>query len=118
MKIRYLPGDYPVPMLAIGTKPNEEEFKAIAKEEEFLFRSEDIFYHEYQHAYNMNAYIIYDEKNLEIVSYRITSFPHFVYLLRSLGKPFMFEITSSEYILIKEELETYFSHEFEVYQPL
>ncbi len=117
MKIRYLPGDYPVPMLAIGTKPNETEFKAIVKEPEFLFRSEDIFFKEYKHAYNMNAYIIYDEKELKIISYRTTSFPHFVYILRSLGKPFVFEISSDEYALIKQELENYFSHEFEVYQP-
>ncbi len=117
MKIRYLPGDYPVPMLAVGTKPNEEEYKAIVHEPDFLIRSEDLFTKEHKHFYNMNAYIIFDEKELKVVSYRMTSFAHFVYLLRTISKPLMFEITDDEYFLIKNDLENFFSHEFEVYQP-
>lgn len=115
MRIRYLPGDYPVPMLAVEYKPNEEVYQAFLKDEEFLFRSEDLFTKSYNHIFNMNAYIIYDEQELLIKCYRMTSFPHFVYLLRTLGKALEFNITSDQYALIKQELENYFDQEFEVY---
>lgn len=117
MKLRYIPGDYPTPMLMINYEPNEAAYNAFLQEEDFLFKSADLFSKKDKHAYNMNAYIIYDDKDYHIKSLRINSFPYLVYIFRSMGKPFEFELTTSEFAIIKEDFE-FFEHEFEIVDNL
>ncbi len=112
MKFRYVPGNYPVPMLAIEVKANADVFNSMIQEPDFIFKSEDQFTPKYKHAFNMNAYIIYDENECKVIAIRTTSFPHLVYLFRSLGKPFEFELEEQEYQTIKGDFENLFKDEF------
>ncbi|MGL5522012.1 MAG: hypothetical protein ACRDAW_01925 [Metamycoplasmataceae bacterium] len=76
--ITYKPGDHPTPMLAYYNEKNEKFF---SEEKELIFGS---YSEDYDHYWNIGAYVIIDKENKNIVAYAISNFPNLLYLLRTI----------------------------------
>ncbi|MGL5205118.1 MAG: hypothetical protein ACRC63_02615 [Metamycoplasmataceae bacterium] len=85
MKLKYLPGMRPTPLLMYQNTPNENVFNEYGKS----FIKGDYINKE-NHIWNIGAYIIYNN-NLEILSYRIANPYNFIWLLRVINKEILVE---------------------------
>ena len=112
MKIKYIPGMRPVPMLMYYTDPNQDFYNDLCNSQE-LFVKYGFFSEHTNHLWNMSAYIIYDE-NLNVSSLVSNQIGHFVWLLRTLNKPLIFELNEQQINEIKQEWQNDFSSEFEI----
>lgn len=75
----YIVGQRPTPMLAIYTDKNQDVF------DKKYNQNYGYFSNQYNHIWNINAYIIYDKTNNEIISYKFDDFAYFIWLLRSIN---------------------------------
>ncbi|MGL6124913.1 MAG: hypothetical protein ACRC1F_00275 [Metamycoplasmataceae bacterium] len=93
MKLKYVPGMRPTPMLMYQNTPNFDSFN----EDENRYKKGNYTPKE-NHMWNMGSYLIYNE-NLEIISYRIANPYNFLWLLRVINKEITVEFDD---IFIKE----------------
>ena len=113
MKIKYVPGTYPVPMLMFYKESNKSSFEDIKNNESILKIGD--FTNGYSHIWNMGAYIIYDESSLEVKSLVISNFANFVWLLRTIAKELVIEICEELWTKILNENEgKLFEEEFQI----
>lgn len=102
MKIKYIPGLRPVPMLMYYTEKNKNVYDELANEMKIsnITKFEDNGIH----YWNMNAYLILDEQNNKIDSMVFSMFIYAIYLLRVINKEIIIELPDDYYELIKDDL--------------
>lgn len=113
MKIRYIPGVRPTPMLMYYVQPEEKVYNEMLNDGATLFKKGS-YTTKMNHIWNMNAYIIYNNETFNIESVVINNFSNFVYLLRNMNKPLYIELNDKEYNILKTDIEDIFKDEFEV----
>ncbi len=113
MKIKYIPGTYPVPMLMYYREVNKLTFEEIKKYDPILIIGE--FTNQYSHIWNMGSYIIYDDSSLEVKSSAIGNFANFVWLLRIIAKELVIEIDEDSWLkILNQEEGKSFAKEFQI----
>lgn len=104
MKIKYIQGMRPTAMLAFYNEPNEECFQGqinSAKEELSLIY-ESNFQKEGEHFWNPGSYIIIEDNEI-VGAHVISYFPHFLYLMRTLNRPLIIELSDDEWTTFEED---------------
>ncbi|MGL5357791.1 MAG: hypothetical protein ACRDA7_00205 [Metamycoplasmataceae bacterium] len=96
--ITYKPGEHPTPMLAYYTDKNEVFF---SEEKELIYGS---YTNDYDHYWNIGAYIIIDKENKTIIAYAIANFPNLIYLLRTIHLELSFKFDSQFLDLYQKNL--------------
>ncbi|MDE5553013.1 MAG: hypothetical protein K2I67_00515, partial [Malacoplasma sp.] len=107
IKLIYLPGTRPVPLLMLEQKPDEFEYIRIYTEMvKYLKLSipRKKFDLNSNHIWNMGAYFTYSSKTNEIDLLAFSDLYNFVYLLRYLNKPLFFYLKKEDYLFLKEDL--------------
>lgn len=115
LKVTYVPGDRPVPLLMIYNEPNMKVYESTILDMIRVYRSNmnsRIFNQKNNHYWNMGAYISHNETTNEIELCAFGNFSNLVFLLRSLNKPVYFYLSKINYELIKDEFDK-FSGEFD-----
>lgn len=113
MKLKYITGLRPTPMLMYYVKPEKTVFDEMFSSDDVMIKKGK-FVEKYNHIWNMGAYIIYDENTLEIISFIITNFSNFIYLLRTVNKPLIINIDEESYNIISTDVNNIFKDEFEM----
>ena len=107
IKLIYLPGTRPVPLLMLEQKPDEFEYIRIYTEmvkglklniprKKFDLNS--------NHIWNMGAYFTYSDKTNEIDLLAFSDLYNFLYLLRYLNKSLFFYLKKEDYLVLKKDL--------------
>ncbi|MGL4251999.1 MAG: hypothetical protein ACRDCH_00945 [Metamycoplasmataceae bacterium] len=86
MKLKYIPGLRPTPMLMYQNIPNNDVFQAF----ESTFKKGN-YTEDQNHIWNIGSYIIYND-HLEITAYRISNEYNFLWLLRVINKEIILEL--------------------------
>lgn len=107
MKMKYIPGMRPTPMLMYYTDPNKEVYLGQIKDAqvELNLNTENLFTTEHHHYWNPGSYIIFDD-NYQVISHVISHFPNFLYLLRTINKPLNFTFNKMEVEKFKKDLDS------------
>lgn len=103
MKLKYIPGIRPTPMLMYYNEPNIECFNEFKNEHDFNNNAE--FSQNFKHYWNMNAYLIFDESTNIVKTMVFSVFIYVVYLLRVINKELVVEINDDIYQIIKKDLK-------------
>lgn len=104
LRLEYVPGDRPTPMLMLYEKPDYFEYETIfkdTKKEYGLSLPIKKFNTSNHHIFNIGAYFSFNEKNNEIDLLAFRDFDKLVYLFRHLNKPLYFYLKKKDYLKIK-----------------
>ena len=91
----YLPAERPTPMLGYETNANEDLF---VKKEGVKFEFGE-FNSNYQHIWNIGAYLIYNLTKKEVIAYQFGELSYLIWLLRIINQPLKIQFLES---VIKE----------------
>ena len=87
----YIPAERPTPMLGYETSANENLF---AKKEDVKFEFGK-FNPNYQHIWNIGAYLIYDLDKKEVIAYQFSELSYLIWLLRIINQPLMIQFSET-----------------------
>lgn len=102
MRFKYIPGNHPTPMLAFYNEPNLNHFNELLNE--MKINPKNKFNNDLIHFWNMNAYLIYNQENNEVVAYAFNDFFYLVYLLRVINRELIIEFNDEVYAWINKDL--------------
>lgn len=117
VKLVYVPGSRPTPLLRLDNTPNEFEYVKIYAEmvknlklnipkKRFTFND--------NHIWNVGAYFSYNKKTNEIDLLAFSDFYKFIYLLRHLNRPLYFYLKKEDYLILKNDLKD-LNDEFKIF---
>lgn len=100
VKFKYVPGSYPLPMIMVNVKPNEQVYNEQYKTSFGKWNKEGTSF------WTIGSYMIVKDK--EISSYKYNEFANLVWLLRTLNKEVSIYIDEREC----EVIQSYYPNEF------
>lgn len=89
----YKPSERPVPMLAYQTEVNQQVFD---QDQNYQVKYQS-FNGDYQHIWNHNAYLIYDQDLKTVIAYRFEELSYLVWLLRIINQPLKIQFDETTY---------------------
>lgn len=111
IKLKYKPGTKPVPMLMYYKDVNQEVYNELSSSQDIKIKQNE-FSTNYNHIWNIGAYIIYDDQ--KVTSCVCSEISNLIWLFRTISKPIIWEIDDSILSILKNELNEYFEHDFEI----
>lgn len=108
VKLVYIPGTRPVPLLMYEQTPDEFEYVRTYSEMLKTLRLNIVrkkFTANGNHLWNMGSYFSYNTKTNEIDLLAFSNFANFLWLLRVANKPLFFYLRKEDYLKLKEDLD-------------
>lgn len=116
VKITYIPGERPVPLLMVNDNPDNKIYEEILLEMIEKHKSNigaKLFNESNKHLWNMGSYISYNESTNEIDLLAFSEFSNLIYILRYVNKELFYYVNKKNLNIFEKAMEG-FESEFSI----